>query len=676
MADYWDAFPPLVAPAAPAAPAAPTVTAANPWDAYERVTPVAAPPAAGTNNPWDAYERVTPLPAPEPATVYDLAAKQQQLRDLARVGSTEASFGLAPRGAAALATLMGNQPSYNDALAAELKKDEEASNRLGPATAMAAGLVGGMATGGPLLKMVKPAVGVVKRIGQAALEGGVLGGMQSAGQTYTGKPEDYINNAASGAELGGVFGFGGGAAGATVGGARRGVDYLLNRPLNNVSAAVQADLPGLQRVLNTPGAMLPDMGPSMLGVAQGSVLGTGGPGRSALKAATEARNAGTDQRIAQAINQNLGPTTIPSVEAAGVGARMGEQSPLAVEYETAFNRSHPVDTSEIARTLSQRAMDERGATQAALKQTRGMLDITGAPGYLDPDPRVLQKVRTEVRGMRDAQNVPPRTRAVLNDAYDQISQEMHNRIPGIREADAQYAELAAQRQALQPRETGASIFDTGRNTGMRPDEFAAEMAAAAEPKGSTIALGPSGEAFRMRQGARAELDRIVGTNRNDLAKLNNVLGQPQDWNSQKLATAFGPQRAQAVRDVLERETGFRDTYQKLFGGPETAQRLAAKEMSDPVKLITPSTSLTGLALSGAKRLAQNVIDSRTASARDRIALQMAEQDPQRMQAIVQEWLAVPKQRAAVANAVRDRIARGIVNSGVAGRTAIATPQMQ
>ena len=56
-----------------------------------------------------------------------------------------------------------------------------------------------------------------------------------------------------------------------------------------------------------------------------------------------------------------------------------------------------------------------------------------------------------------------------------------------------------------------------------------------------------------------------------------MLGQPQDWNAQKLAVVFGRDKADRLMSVLERERGFRQTYQDVVQGSQTAQRTAAKE---------------------------------------------------------------------------------------------------
>jgi DNA topoisomerase VI subunit B len=251
-----------------------------------------------------------------------------------------------------------------------------------------------------------------------------------------------------------------------------------------------------------------------------------------------------------------------------------------------------------------------------------MLDIPTNPGNLDPHPRALQAAREAVRGMMQAEENPS-VRGQLEHVYRRMTQELQAKVPGIRQIDSQYAELGAQERAAQTGSQGSRIFQTDRENVVRPTEAQRIMTETAQPKGSNV--GPSAEPFRFREATRNELDRIVGTNRHDLAALERILGQPQDWNSQKLATVFGADRAAALRAVLERERTFANTFQDVVIGVQAA----------------------GQALrSGA-----------SASNRDRIAALMATQDPVELQRLVQQILATNPGRDTTQRATREAIAR-------------------
>jgi hypothetical protein len=73
---------------------------------------------------------------------------------------------------------------------------------------------------------------------------------------------------------------------------------------------------------------------------------------------------------------------------------------------------------------------------------------------------------------------------------------------------------------------------------------------------------------------RSDLDRILGTKSNDLVALRQQVMADGDWNRAKLAQVFGPDEADRVFRAVDRETAFRDAYNKVYQGSQTAQRLA------------------------------------------------------------------------------------------------------
>ena len=355
----------------------------------------------------------------------------------------------------------------------------------------------------------------------------MLGALQGAGTTYSGIPSDYVHNAGMGGILGAGVGAVAPAIGTAAGAAYRAVadrGFRGGVPAHLAQAA-QADAAGLRALPNTPGAMLPDAGPSMLGVTQGSV--TEGPGSSALISNLTARNTASPQRITADIDRTYRPAPVPSHVEAQVDAKMRAMGPA---YEQVFQNARAIDNRPLALWLEGQIGNERGAAQAALANVRRMLDVPTNPGTLDPHPRAMQATREAVRGMRDDPNIDPNVRRVLGQTYDRLTQEMHAKIPGIRELDSQYAELGAQQRAIATGEggPGARMFDKSQPNVYRPVELQETLTEAAQPKG--VNVGPSAEAFRLTQAGRAEIDRIVGTNKNDLLALENVLGQPHDWN--------------------------------------------------------------------------------------------------------------------------------------------------
>lgn len=81
-----------------------------------------------------------------------------------------------------------------------------------------------------------------------------------------------------------------------------------------------------------------------------------------------------------------------------------------------------------------------------------------------------------------------------------------------------------------------------------------EIARAVQPEGMLI--GPSGTAHRMREGTRAEIDRLVGTKRNDFLAVRDAVKGDGDWNRAKLVQLFGQGRADRVVNAVDREAAF------------------------------------------------------------------------------------------------------------------------
>jgi hypothetical protein len=277
---------------------------------------------------------------------------------------------------------------------------------------------------------------------------------------------------------------------------------------------------------------------------------------------------------------------------------------------------------------------------------------------LDPHPRAMQATREAVRGMRDDPGIDPNVRRVLGIAHDRLTRELQAKVPGIRQLDSQYAELGAQERAVQPASQGRRLFQTEEPGVVRPMQLQEIMDEAARPKGANV--GQSLEPTRLREAARAELDRIVGTNRNDLLKLESVLGQPQDWNAQKLAIMFGQDRADRLMDVLARERNFRNSFQKIVEGSQTDMRAAARAAQDANKGNFPlEATLWGTTLRGLQAGWRGLNARAAQMGRDRIAGMMAEQNPVRIQDLVDQMLAAQPTRD-----VRQEITRRLVDRGL------------
>jgi len=116
------------------------------------------------------------------------------------------------------------------------------------------------------------------------------------------------------------------------------------------------------------------------------------------------------------------------------------------------------------------------------------------------------------------------------------------------------------------------------------------------------------EMIAYQRGSRGEIERLLGTRDNDLQALKSKLqGGEEAWNAQKIATVHGKPAADDLLASVERNQAFRATHHAVNQNSQTAQRLSAADALKPrpageLPLIGPSSNLTGMIATGAKRL--------------------------------------------------------------------------
>lgn len=189
-------------------------------------------------------------------------------------------------------------------------------------------------------------------------------------------------------------------------------------------------------------------------------------------------------------------------------------------------------------------------------------------------------------------------------------------MPGIKAADFKYAASKKQSEAL---ERGQQVLDTGRGTVVRPSELVDEMAA----------MTPEARAMH-KVGTRAELDRVVGTNVNDLGALERKIGTPQDWNSQKLGLIFGDGPRDGVTQALLTNRRFRQSYQDIVQGSQTAQRSASAGAMDGAAggNVPHDTTMTGIGLKALNLVSKAISGASNARTKDEIGRVLATEGPE------------------------------------------------
>ncbi|MDX0911915.1 hypothetical protein GOE02_21590 [Sinorhizobium medicae] len=484
-------------------------------------------------------------------------------------------LGTAQRGAAALSSAL-NGESYDDNLK-EAQAITEAAQAAHPYVSAGAGVTGAVAGTLPMVVAAPAAfgggsAGLLARSGRSMLGGGVVGGTDAA--VRSGGDLDEVK---LGAGWGAGLGLFGPVVGKAVGaGARKVADAYRTAQaakaagtragtINQLAKAIAGD--GLDEAavrarLDTlgPESMIADLGPNTQGEAA-ALAAMPGRGQEVMRSALQARHGGANARLAATVDETLGRNVVPSEIERGIEANQQLLSPV---YRDAFSQARPYDVTAITHDLDRSIQTLRGDAQRALQRVRGMLNVNGQD-VVSNDPRVVFQTRQAIDGVL-ATEANPKVISALTETRQMLDDALTRAVPRIKEADAAYAELARQREALQ---RGQSVLDHGR-TAPRPSELAAEVQKGALPQGMQI--GPSAVSLRLSQGARAEVDRILGSNANDIARLNKLVKSDGDWNRARLSQLFGQEKADRLFQVLDNELQFAKTRDVVTRNSETARR--------------------------------------------------------------------------------------------------------
>ncbi|AZO57884.1 hypothetical protein EJ078_00045 [Mesorhizobium sp. M1A.F.Ca.IN.022.06.1.1] len=451
-----------------------------------------------------------------------------------------------------------------------------------------------------------------------------------------------------------------------------GLDKSATKVLAN---AVRQDAvePGALSQLGENG-MLMDLGPNLRHTA-GAVAATPGEGKAIVRNAIGARDANANWRIRSSINDTLGAAPTPSRI---IDRASRNQQYLAPEYREALREAAPVDAAPIARYLDAEAQTLRGDAQKGIQRVRSMLDYvptpqeieqaraTGqtVPGGLVTDAETLLNTRHAIDDLLQTAQGTNHVNA-LTTARQAVDDELAASVPGIKEVDAKYAELARQKEAVQ---RGQTVLSSGREA-PRPEELADEVRQGALPQG--LQVGPSAVPLRLREGARAEIERIVGTKANDRVALQQIIKGEGDWNRARLSSLFGSDKAKAIIDLLDRERLFNDTSNIVTRNSETAARIAARDAIDGggssgfgVREGFIAGGARGAARAAATRSVERVIDALSNGGNEKAISDMARSligGPQ--QSAVLDALMRAGQGSRLQQSQVDRVARALLLGG-------------
>jgi len=568
-----------------------------------------------------------------------------------RRAANSATFGLADKASAGINSFVGSilpEPmrkligmpggSYTDQLRGERQKSAQAAQTLGPVGTFAADAAGGLALGGVAVKAglsplaaYGPRFGPVGKTVLGTVEGGAYGALTGAGNTDTGVPADYVENAVKHGAEGALFG--GGATGllevAKAGyRALPGNKEFLTRKAQEILARAKAWDKGYVNKNSGPDMMLADTGPGMRGVAQG-VATRPGAGATEMITALQERQAGRHGRLQTAADDTLGPAGTTSLSPGDQNQASAflrdKRKGLGPEYQEVWDNAPKLDITDVINTIDGRLKTAKGPVKAALLHARSMLVksdmgvkvmdsntgqiITVAKdqlqphhvpvarnigGPLKPIPEDSAEAINQAKialsnlvqhgdpGVGVAPGAISRSEGDVKLVISLINDRLRTGVPGYSAVTDKSAELARRLEGVQ---TGFEMIGGGPQNATPPRVVA-----------EAVGMDAGRGANAVRVGGRARVDAEIGNNPNDLRALNKIFGGEGDWNRAKMEMVFGKESTDRLLSAVQQEGRFANTENAITGGSQTGQRVGASQaIDDGVSSgsLLPFSSLTG-----------------------------------------------------------------------------------
>jgi hypothetical protein len=552
-----------------------------------------------------------------------------------------ALLGLGDRARAAIDSVLSGFSGYGQHLADERAETED-FQKAHPIAAPALEAVGGAIAPLAVTKAVSAPATLGMKTLVGAGTGGAIGTVQGAlgSKDYT-DPAQVAKDAALGGGVGTGFGIMFPAAAKVIG---AGYNALANAVTGRVEgmsrgagshllSAVQADGPAAvqQRLAELgPDATLADAGPALLGKAQGAALNSD-EAKSTLVNALTSRDKATNARIQADVDAALGPYQGGDPDLVSKAILAHRSAVDSVNYPAALDNAPPMKIAPLMTELIDR-IDQTpvgGMEHKALSNLQNMLtkktkqpvldangdqvyDSLGHEKWKDvpvshDDANVLHKVKQELDNVIEYDapglGVPAgalqNQQAALKQMRGLVNGALEEQVPGYKSANTISAALAKRGEAVK---AGTQYLGSGKTT-PSPERFAAEF----DPLSQ-------GEKIAFAKGSRGEVQRVLGTQSNDLVGLKRELQGEGGWNTAKLATVHGDDAANELVNSVDRNLKFRDTYNKVVENSQTAQRQAAQKAMKPdpsseTPLVNPNMSMTGLLATGAKKSAVAVANA-------------------------------------------------------------------
>ncbi|MEE7450016.1 hypothetical protein MRF4_20615 [Methylobacterium radiotolerans] len=448
-------------------------------------------------------------------------------------------------------------------------------------------IAGGIAGTAPLIAAAPAAFGagtggLAARSAASLASGLALGGSDAAVRS-----SGDLREIGKGAAIGGAFGGAAPAAGSALGagirnfyemiGSRMGPSSGFGPAATRVLTEDAANSGGVPQIRSRMGelgsdAMLLDASPSFQGQAQG--LAVRPETREAVTAPIVSRAAGMTDRLATDINGAFGPAVSPQTATSAFAS--ARQIPNQAIGDAARGAG-PIDTTDVLANLADRLRTAEGPQRAALMQARNMLmtehPLTGA-AIPQTSAENLQNAKVALSGMMEhgaeSLGVPRGSVAQreggLGATVADLNRVLRDQVPGYGAANDVSAALARRMEAV---EAGSQLLRGGQGA-TPPADLAARLAGMSQ-----------GERDAMAVGTRGAIDQAVGTRRNDLTAMQNLLQGEGGWNTANLAQVHGQAPVDRIVGAVNREAAFDQANRRIVEGSQTAQRTQAADRVAP-----------------------------------------------------------------------------------------------
>lgn len=389
-----------------------------------------------------------------------------------------------------------------------------------------------------------------------ALEGGIYGGVYGAGGA---EGNDRWLAGAKGAGEGAV-------GGALIGGAAGKVLPQISEESRIIARGLQADgLTPTSAAIELdrlgPAAVYGDLGPN-LQAKTAAIATLPGAGAKTVVDGLTGRTAMANARIRAGVDDALGPARPASSITNELDANRQAVNTLyePVFAEKALSDNPFMDSQPILDAIDSVVPRVVGGTRSDIQRVRSML-LDPTTGLPTQDPQIIMAVRQELDGMIGSETNTT-TANVLGDLRKVIDQDLDVNVPGLKAVDAQFEEIAKQGEAF---EEGGMLLGDGK-TARDPADLMEQM----------INATP-GQNFRLSQGARTEINRIIGTKANDRVALRGILRGDGSWNYEKLSQVFGKDAADELMSIIDRESQFAQLENLATSGSRTQVLNAAQK---------------------------------------------------------------------------------------------------